>query len=409
MSTGFNQQLNQPVPIVFAPVSDDMLENEALQPPLIRDRWQDSANIYLTADGYNQVNSQANTSSWAIGSDNSNGRVNNKIYISRLKKLMPTFAQTSKYASNINERNDTITFKSISTKPTVVYTAKIQNYNYTRMITDWQDMPITNPATYTQVNAASGWYPPTAGGQMHGDPADGLIDHILGALNTAMGSDGVVYDPAVQGQFKSHFSNGNLLTRTVGAGGDTWISSNRYRHQGTGENLLTGNALYGMLYCELASVPIGFVFTGGNAFNKGIHCWGCEPIADPALVRFQYAYGACQFQYSRWLDVVSPELTQYSKLRNQGTATSSGLLFRLYNDGVQKIGVENTLFGGIQQVINMRKDESISFISVQMLDEYGDLYHVPKGSVTFNPANVNIEREEWPSNNGLSIGCIAQL
>lgn len=412
MSTGFNQFVNKATPVYFAPTEDSQLENEGQQAPLFRERWTDQTNVFLTGDGNNQVNPQANTNEYNIGGGPYNGRYNNKFYLDRMKKLMPTFAQTNKYATNINPRNDTILFKMgpASIKPNVIYTARIQNYNYTRMTTDWCDLPVTTPATYNSVNLASNWAPPIA--NVRGDPADGLVDHLLSALNNAIGDDGIPYSPTLQGQWKSYFSNGNILTRTVAAGGDTWISSYRYRNTGTGENLLAGDAKYGMLYCELAGSPnvnVAFTFTGGNTFERGQHCWGCEPITQPNLIRYQYPFGACQFQYSRWIDIVSPELVQYSKFKNQGSAVTAGLLVRLYNDSTQKIGCENTFFTGEQQQINMRKDESLSFITVKLLDEYGDLYYIPQGAVNIDPADIRIEPETWPNNQGVTLGFIAQL
>jgi hypothetical protein len=324
-----------------------------------------------------------------------------------MKKIMPTFAQISKYATNINIRNDTITYRVAGAKEAIVYTAKIPNFNYTRMTTDWCDLPITVPATYAQIpTAATGWYPNPA--NCFGDPNDGLIDHILGALNTAMGSDGVYYDPVTQGQWQSHFSNGTLRYRVTG---DTWMSSTRYRNVNTGENLLTGNGKYGMIYNTILSsgTPVSFKFTGGNTFTHGIHCWGCEPITDPELTRLQYPFGACEFQYSRWIDIVSPELTQYTKFKNQGTSARSGLLARLYNDGTQKVGVENVFFAGEQQHINMRKDESLNIVTVRLLDEYGELYYVPTGAITIDPLNPLVLPQDWPNNQGITLGMIAQL
>ena len=408
MSNGFALfEKEKPTRVVFAAGGDQDMEDEGLQPPMIRERFMDQSNVFLNADYTNQANPLANTSQWNIGSDNTSGRNNKGFFASRIKKFTPTFFQLSQYAPNINPKNNILEFE-MSALPGVTWRATIESYNYTRITTDWCDTTLTvpnQPATYVQVDSASGYapYDTALRPNVVGDPKDGIIDHILTAMNNAVRTDtSAAYDPLVYGQFIANFSNGYFTAAGL-------PNSGRFRNKLTGSNGLMGDAKYGRIGCVLGANPaVTYKMTGGNTFQKGLHAWGCSPIPVDNTSFYEYYYfGPVQFQYSRWIDVIMPELCQFSKMQNTGSNVPSNLLVRLYTPKIQNIGLENVILEGYrQQQINMRKDYAMSYLNLEIRDEYGELFEIPS-SVIRGPSGFG--QQYWPNANGMTIGLLAQL
>lgn len=402
MSSGFGlPDVVKPTKVFFAAGGDSMMEDEGLNPPLVRERWVDQSNIFLDADYRNQVNPGANTSQWIIGANTRNNNGAGGFFANRVKKFTPNYILASLYAPNINPRNNVLEF---TINGTDIFRAIIPENNYTRLTTDYNNFPVTYPATY---NVSAPSYAPLAT-ELIGDPNDGIIDHILTAMNTAINiSTGATYNPASAGygKFTVLFSNG-YLTR-LGS-----YNSTRYRNNATGNNYLSGDGKYGVIVCT----PVGggqyiqFNMTGGNTFQKGLHAWGCSPIpkTQPAVVDYSiiYPFGPVQLQYSRYFDIIMPELTQFSKLSNAGSSVPMGLLTRIYTNRTQPIGLFDLgLDGAKQQQINMRKDYTLNYLTVEIRDEYGDLYEIPDATA---PA-VGVIGPKWPNSQGINIGMVCQL
>lgn len=398
MSSGFNlAEKAKPVRVSFVAGGDADMEDEGLNPPLVRQRWTDQTNVYLNADNSNQVNSAANTSQWNIGSDASNGQKNNNFYAARLKKFSLTYLQAAVYAPCINPRNNEIIFQVKKPAAFVqTFRALIPENNYKRVTTDYNNVPYVQATGATYTVSGPSWAPLIS--EWIGDPADGIIDHILTAMNTATNTfDNTPYDPAVYGQFTARFSNGYADS----SGG---LNSVRYKNNLTGENMLTGDGLYGVIQ----NLVSDFRMIGGNTFTRGIHAWGCSvlpqnPLDDSPTTKNPYKptypFGPVQFQYSRWFDVVMPELMQFSKLANTGTGVPMGLLARIYTSEKQPVGLFDVVLDGYrQQQVNIRKDYTLKYLSLELRDEYGDLFEIPKtSSIT------------WPNSQGINLSLLAQL
>ena len=395
MSSGFNlAEKQRPTRVVFAAGGDADMEDEGLNPPLVRERWTDQTNIYLNADNSNQVNSAANTSQWNIGSDNSNGTRNNNFYADRLKKFSLTYLQIASYAPCINPRNNEIIFEiNDALGFSQTFRAIIPPNNYTRLTTDYNNVPYVSATNATYAVSGPTWAPLIS--EWNGDPSDGIIDHILTAMNTAINTfTGVPYDPTTYGQFTALFSNGYV--NQSGA-----LNSRRYKNNLTGENLLTGHALYG----QILNGTRPFRMIGGNTFIRGIHAWGCKTLPKDVLnplinpQKAAYEFGPVQFQYSRWFDVVMPELMQFSKLANAGTGVPMGLLARIYTSNKQEVGLFDVVLDGYrQQQVNIRKDYTLKYLSLELRDEYGELYEIP-ATPSF----------KWPNSQGINMSLLAQL
>ena len=385
MSSGFNlAEKAKPVRVSFVAGGDADMEDEGLNPPLVRERWTDQTNVYLSADYSNQVNPVGNTAQWNIGSDTSNGQRNNNFYADRLKKFTLTYLQTALYAPCINRKNNIIEFE---VKDVVgIFRATIPINNYTRLTTDYNNVPYNSAVGATYTVSAPTWAPLVS--EYIGDPSDGIIDHILTAMNTAVLNDGsgAVYNPAIYGQFVARFSNG-------------YVNNNSYRYKKnlTGENLLAGDGLYGNI-TNLAGTL--FRMVGGNTFKYGIHAWGCKPLGTtPAAYDLNYNFGPVQFQYSRWFDVVMPELMQFSKLANAGTGVPMGLLARIYTSEKQPVGLFDVVLDGYrQQQVNLRKDYTLKYLSLELRDEYGELFEIPDSDTL-----------RWPNSQGINMSLLAQL
>lgn len=451
MSNGFglNEQ-SKPTRVSLVAGPDADMEDESHQPPMFRERYIDQSNVFLNADYSNQMNPSANTSQWNIGSDTTKGRKNKGFFAGRIKKFTPTFLQLSHYATNINPRNNTIEFqvyRADLNSSTDVYVATIAPYNYTQLITNYYNGAAPAYPTLPAYEVCDGIYgtgttwAPLAG-DVRGDPNDGLIDHILTAMNNAVHkTTGAPYNPATvgHGQFLASFSNGYHYDNVQ-----------RNWNRNTGDVSIGEQNDYGRIYCSGVAPNIGgisFRMTGGTTFQKGLHAWGCKPLPNipapnvipvesppnpdsgtwpydiymggPPTVRnplnpinpfsFSYLFGPAQFQYSRWIDIVMPELLQFSKMQSSGSGVPSNLLARLYNSDIQRIGLENVILSDFrQQQINMRKDFALSYLNVEIRDEYGELFEVPGGQAVSTSINLSGVLD-WPNSNGITIGLCAQL
>lgn len=100
--------------VVLAPISDEMQTDNNLEPPFVRIRSPNSSFTYLdTFSIKDRLSSDgSNTGKWIIGT-------NNPLFIRRTKRFGITEFRMSNAITNINPRNNTISFNSSNTGATV--------------------------------------------------------------------------------------------------------------------------------------------------------------------------------------------------------------------------------------------------------------------------------------------------
>lgn len=361
MSNGFAlpyASTNEKTRVVFAAVGDSEIEDEGLQPPLVRDRYTDQNNIALVGDYTNQANSLVNTSEWQIGSGP------NAMFNARIKKFTPSFVGLALYAPCVNTRNNTLIFR-VPSDPTRLFTATIRPFNYRKLVCNARKaaLPAWPSSAQHGINGGYGVAPydvTNANTVIIGDPNEGLLTWTLTALNTAVDQFGVPYNPAVDGEFIGTCSNG-------------FGFNNQPPYYNSQTNEVTTDGLFGTIGNPL----FGFEFVGGTMFQRGLHTLGLTPLGTIGAPSFYttYEFGPAKFQYTRWVDICSNELTQFSKLKNSGYKIPPGLLIRLIAGGDSQVGLQNIDLSSFrQQQINMRKDYAMSHVDLFLLDEYGERY-----------------------------------
>ncbi len=391
MSSGFGLPYRPEKDYVrFAAGNDADFEDEGLEPPLVRERRTCQNNVFLDADQFNQENFDVNTGAWNIGqtgpditlsSTGAKTKLGKTIYAPRIKRMTPNFIQLGYYTACVNPRNNTLTFRIVE-DPLTNYTATIANYNYTRII-NTGDPEAMNTLANCQVAPDENtlYHPlPNAIYPGLGDPRDGIINWILYALNTAKKDNGDLYNPAVNGIWGFFSTNGYLD-----------VNGNLVNILPIQEsNLQWGTRVnFGYFYRSLSGsrdIFRPFAFTGGKIFDCGLHLLGLRPVPralklNPeldALYQFIYKVGPVEMIYTRYLDICSTAITQFSKLTNAGTGVQANLITRLYFDQKEN-GVRNFILDGFQQqVINMRKDYQLSNVDIFILDEYGRRVDIPQ-------------------------------
>lgn len=372
--------------IRFSAGNDGEMEDESLEPPLVRVRDVCQNNTFLDCNQFNQKNSFLNTAQWQPGSlgpeytINSSGqtiKLGKPLFSPKIKRFTPTFVQYGYYTANVNNRNNTIKFRKQANYG-VEYTATIPPYNYMKVCSPG------NPAilsTLANCNA-----PPSSSPQLDsafpngGNRNEGIIPWVLFALNTALGDDGNIYDPVAQGQWTFQFTNGYLYQggyRTLSPYPDPVLYDTTSR--------------FGYFVNKTASPIVSqpFAFTGGSIFTYGLTVLGLKPIpranimfnpVTPDLSIFvnSFVIGSMDLVYSRFFDVCSQQLTQYSKMTNAGTGAPAVSLMRIYPGDDIGNGIRGIVLDGFrQQSINMRKDFTMGDIDIFILDEYGQLIDVP--------------------------------
>ncbi len=218
-----------------------------------------------------------------------------------------------------------------------------------------------------------------------GDLQDGFITWVLWALNTARDRNNIVFPIATYGTWKFEFTSGVDYNDMVTASAQRTILP----YQDASLQWTVGNAVFGNFYLDLAGVKKRFVWSGGSIFNYGRHLLGLKPVpnavmqapGDPAnYITSRFFIGPIEMMYTRYIDICSNTLTQFSKLKSGGNGAPSNLLLRVYLNEIQDFPRQLTLLldGFHQQQINMRKDFSMNDVDIFILDEYGLPLSIPQ-------------------------------
>ena len=371
----------------FSAGNDADMEDEGLEAPLVRERRTCQNNVFLDADIFNQNNYDLNTANWNIGqlgpdiTLNSTGqktKLGKVMYAPRIKRVTPNFIQFGYYTACVNYRNNKIEFR-INSAPTVTYVATIYPYNYLNTISTGNPAILGTLANAQVALNDASLYPSAYPGK--GDPHDGIINWILFALNTAVDPvTAAQYNPTTQGQWQFFMTNGYLLPDGVPAHLEPYQDASQQ---------FTTTAKFGYFYRSLAATPgahLPFAFIGGNIFDAGRHLLGMKPVSrdlkltpgNTALYETYKFVGPIEKVYTRYIDICSNALTQFTKLANSGTGVQANLVVRIYLGEIGNGRQGLVLDGYQQQVINMRKDFQLTSIDLFILDEYSQPIDIPQ-------------------------------
>ena len=114
-----------------------------------------------------------------------------------------------------------------------------------------------------------------------------------------------------------------------------------------------------------------------NGVKKGRYLWGINStnynVGTDSVAKILTYF---QDNYSRFIDIRSYELTQYTKIDIAGTNIGSEVIFRDYIDDMAY--GEYRVDRVISKVsLNYDRSRAIVTADIQLLDEFGDLYYVP--------------------------------
>ncbi len=165
---------------------------------------------------------------------------------------------------------------------------------------------------------------------------------------------------------------------------------------------LTFTVVLSPRYANTALVTITSAHTmrviSGSMVSKGRYLLGLNTTnTGPGTPAAIWNFSAITDNYTRWIDVLSNEITSYSKLRPGGFRIQPGHLFRLFiNDAGSRFNnyIYFTNETPALEWINFNSSRSIENIDIRLVDEFGDNFYVP--------------RQEWPSFN-ISILFLCQL
>lgn len=105
--------------------------------------------------------------------------------------------------------------------------------------------------------------------------------------------------------------------------------------------------------------------------------------------------GSINLQYTRFVDVVSKKLTNYSTVNNSSNSTFNGnLIYRLYLKSSFESGIQpNKIISNqiITRYINHNPQVDIREIDITIIDQFGELFYVAPGSAnTVGGFNFNL-------------------
>jgi hypothetical protein len=135
------------------------------------------------------------------------------------------------------------------------------------------------------------------------------------------------------------------------------------------------------------------LFKGKNLFNLPL---------DPAFTAIK-TFGATFLMYSRYIDICSNALTQYTKNPTASNQGPFNLYARVYLQsplvapagsnvpaagGFPTMGAAFAPFGESVEATNFRRDRAFEFVDISFRDEFGDPFYIPS-LATATPANVD--------------------
>lgn len=139
------------------------------------------------------------------------------------------------------------------------------------------------------------------------------------------------------------------------------------------------------LYANTAHVIITSGHTirivSGTLVDKGRYLLGLNTTnTGIGLESNSWNFSAITDNYSRFVDVLSNEITSYSKLRPGGYKIQPGHLFRVYTNSIDSRFNNYIYFtsdAGSSEWINFNSSRSIENVDIRLVDEFGENYYVP--------------------------------
>lgn len=114
-----------------------------------------------------------------------------------------------------------------------------------------------------------------------------------------------------------------------------------------------------------------------NGVVRGRYLWGINQlnyaVGTDAVVHILSFYTE---SYSRYIDIISYELTQYTKIDISGVNVPAECIFRYF---LTDVTYGQSAFIGFNQTPSLNYDRSRAIVSIDinLLDEFGELYYVP--------------------------------
>jgi hypothetical protein len=336
----------------FAPIQDSEAGDDMLEPPFVRVRDGNTAQMYVDTSLATQFRGGFNDASWVVGQGGPYSRSN--MDARKVRRMALTGVKYMWATPNVNPTNNTVIFR-LSTAPLVDITAVIPTYNYMRMFTSFRSpVPtfpptvldyvwVTNPLSVPNNNIAYG---------NETDLEDGLISHLVTVMTAASGE------------------------------AFTAIPSDGYRDT-PATNYQNSNGIFWRL--QTTTPGVTFIFTGGTLFTRGQTLAGVSPITpvdftNVANYYVRYFGGPVSYLYTRWIDFTSRALCQNSKMPVSGTDVPVNLIARIYlNKELQVSGIKSVEINHTPlQWLNWRYSQAINSVDIQMRDEFGELVEVPQ-------------------------------
>lgn len=144
-----------------------------------------------------------------------------------------------------------------------------------------------------------------------------------------------------------------------------------------GEFTVAAGTLF-QTYVITNNLPRTWRFTYvSNGVKKGRYLWGINSLNySPGTEALSHTLTYFQENYSRFVDLRSYELTQYTKTDISGTNIGSEVIFRDYIDDIAY--GEYRVDRVINNVsLNYDRSRGIAVCDMQLLDEFGELYYCP--------------------------------
>ena len=134
---------------------------------------------------------------------------------------------------------------------------------------------------------------------------------------------------------------------------------------------------------------------GGGTYYFDLGCdmilYGSQLASLPQRQAFtlQHTVGAIGLHYTRYVDLISPDLNQYSKNTNSSNSkVSSGFTFRIYLD--EEPGIPRTVVTDVTNLtyFNWNRSDTFNTFEIFLLDQYGRNLYIPRYDPAVTPGTT---------------------
>jgi hypothetical protein len=126
-----------------------------------------------------------------------------------------------------------------------------------------------------------------------------------------------------------------------------------------------------------AVTPFRFINTGSGII-RGRYLWGFNPrnygTGTDAVAHLLTYFNE---NYTRYIDIASFELTQYTKIDTSGSRVSAEVVFRQF---LTDVTLGQLVFTGFTQSpsLNYNRSRALGIVDLEILDEFGEIYYIPQ-------------------------------